>query len=319
MSLAYDRQINCNNKQDFYFILTHIAYTFSDIIDGKEVDKNIDPLIHNALSKGKRNKAIIEVVPRSWNKYDKMIWDKWNVNLNYLNTHFVIPVDQYYIDRKVDDNPKYKYSAKDPCYAYMIGQQSNGIWLIKLYFPNRDRSKKELKFVTNSNVIEGLPNLELDNYDYILITKSSKDRLSIGSHLSSHPLYGGAGAKLNIGIVNLPSESYHLKQKEYDYLKSKLDDNGMMFSLLDFDKAGRTGAKYLEETYGIPYLFITRGEFGLPNYKAKDFADLHEVYTNDQINQFIDETLTYVKLRYRQDEEGSSFRESSFLSDNLPY
>ena len=77
----------------------------------------------------------------------------------------------------------------------------------------------------------------------------------------------------------------------------------MIISLLDFDKVGRKGAKYLQETYNIPYLFITRGEFGLYNYKAKDFADLHKVYTNKEIKQFINETLTYVKLKYRRNEE----------------
>ena len=319
LSLAFERKIEPNNKQDFYFILKHIAYTFSDIIDDKEVDKNIDPLIQNAIRKGKGNKAIIEIVPRSWNKQDKDIWSKWNVNLGYLNTHFVVPVDQYYINRGIDSNPKYYYRAKDPCYAYILGQNRKGIYLIKLYFPLRNRAK-ELKFITNCNVLEGLPNLELDNYDYILITKSSKDRLSIGSHLASHPLYGGFEAKLNIGIVNLPSENYRLKQNEYDYLRNKLSENGIIVSLLDFDCTGRQGAKYLQETYSIPYLFITRGELGLPNYKAKDFADLHEIYNVEEINQFINETITYIKLKYGKDTEyGSSFEGYGMSCDNLPY
>ena len=42
LSLAFERKIEPNNKQDFYFILKHIAYTFSDIIDGKEVDENVN-------------------------------------------------------------------------------------------------------------------------------------------------------------------------------------------------------------------------------------------------------------------------------------
>ena len=319
LSLAYERKIEPNNKQDFYFILKHIAYTFSDIIDGKKVDDNIDPLIQNAIKKGQANKAIIEIVPRSWNKQDKEIWNKWGVNLAYLNTHFVIPVDQYYINRGVDSEPKYYYKAKDPCYAYMLGQNRRGIYLIKLYFPLRNRAT-ELKFITNCNVLEGLPNLELDNYDYILITKSSKDRLSIGSHLALHPLYGGDGSKLNVGIVNLPSESYKLKQNEYDWLVNKLADDGVIFSLLDFDSTGRKGAKYLEETYDIPYLFITRGELGLPDYKAKDFADLHEVFSIEEINQFIKETLTYAKIKYKKgDTSNTAFGEFEELFDNLPY
>lgn len=298
LSLICKRKIEPNNKQDFYFILKHIANTFSNIIDGKEVDENITYEIKDAIAVGKKRRPIIEIVPRSWNKSDKDYWGKLGVSLSYLNTHFVIPVDQYYIDRGVNTEPKYYYKQKDPCYAYMLGQNRQGIHFIKLYFPNRNRTT-ELKFITNCNVLEGLLNLELNNYDFILITKSSKDRLSIGGHLDMIPFYGGANAKLNIGIINLPSENYHLTEKEYSWLTNKLAPNGKLISLLDFDYTGRCGAKYLYETYDIPYMFITRGEFGLYNYRCKDFADLHDVYTIKQINQFINETITYVTLKFK--------------------
>ncbi len=317
LSLAYERKIETNNKQDFYFILKHIAYTFSDVIDGKEVDPNLQPLIANALSKGKSRKQIIDLVTRSWNKQDKELWAKWGVDLSYLNTHFVFPIDQYYINRGVDTDPKYYYKQKDPCYAYILGTNRQGIRLIKLYFPCRNRST-QLKFITNCNVLEGLPNLELDNYDYILITKSSKDRLSIGNHICNNPLYGG-GKRLNIGVINLPSENYQLKQVEYDWLVKKLADDGMILSLLDFDQTGRKGAKYLEETYNIPYLFITRGEFGLPNFECKDFADLHDKFNKKEINRFIEDTKKYVEIRFKTSEENSDAFEQRILCDDFPF
>ena len=317
LSLAYERKIETNNKQDFYFVLKHIAYTFSDVIDGKEVDPNLQPLIVNALSKGKSRKQIIDLVTRSWNKQDKELWAKWGVDLSYLNTHFVFPIDQYYINRGVNTDPKYYYKQKDPCYAYILGTNRQGIRLIKLYFPCRNRST-QLKFITNCNVLEGLPNLELDDYDYILITKSSKDRLSIGNHICNNPLYGG-GKRLNIGVINLPSENYQLKQVEYDWLVKKLADDGMILSLLDFDQTGRKGAKYLEETYNIPYLFITRGEFGLPNFECKDFADLHDKFNKKEINRFIEDTKKYVELRFKTSEENSDAFEQRILCDDFPF
>ena len=317
LSIAFERKIETANKQDFYFVLKHIAYTFSDVIDGKTTDPNLQPLIANAVEKSKTRKAIIDIAPRSWNKYDKDIWGRWGVDLSYLNTHFVIPVDQYYINRTVDTQPKYYYKAKDPCYAYILGTNRQGIRLIKLYFPRRNR-RTELKFITNCNVLEGLLNIELDNYDYILITKSSKDRLSIGNHLMLHPLYGGAN-KLNIGIVNLPSENYKLKQHEYDWLVKRLADDGMILSLLDFDQTGRLGAKYLEETYNIPYLFITRGEFGLPNFNAKDFADLHDKFNKEQINKFIEDTKKYVEIRFKQSKQDTYDTGEGFYGDILPF
>ena len=213
LSIAFERKIETNNKQDFYFVLKHIAYTFSDLIDGKTTDPNVQPLLADAVAKGKTRKAIIDIAPRSWNKYDKDIWGKWGIDLSYLNSHFIIPVEQYYINRTVDTEPKYYYNRKDPCYAYMLGTNRQGVRLIKLYFPRRNR-RTELKFITNCNILEGLLNLELDNYDYILITKSTKDRLSIGNHLMLHPLYGGA-KKLNIEVINLPSENYRIQQIVY--------------------------------------------------------------------------------------------------------
>ena len=312
LSIAYGRKIETNNKQDFYFVLKHIANTFSDIIENKQVDENVTEVVKTAIAIGKQRKPIIEIVPRSWNKKDKEYWKSIGINLDYLNTHFVIPVDQYYIDRGVNTDPKYYYKDKDPCYAYMLGQNRKGIYLIKLYFPNRNRNRQQ-KFITNCNVLEGLLNLELNNYDYILITKSSKDRLSIGNHLALHPFYGGGGAKLNIGVINLPSEGYKLKEREYDWLLNKLAPNGKIISLLDFDYTGRKGAKYLYETYNIPYIFITRGEFGLPNYQSKDFAELHEHYTYEQINTFIQETITYVNIKYEANDD------TSFDCSELPY
>lgn len=319
LSIAWERKVETNNRQDFYAILKHIAYTFRDIIDGKDKDEYNDNLLKSAVSKARTKKAIIEVVPRSWNKQDSILWNNWGINLSYLNTHFVIPVDQYYINRSVYTEPKYHYTKKDPCYAYILGQNKQGIYLIKLYFPLRDR-ERQLKFITNCNVLEGIPNLELNDYDYILITKSSKDRLSIGSHLNQHFLYGGAGNKLNIGIINLPSENYKLTDLEYNYLKNKLNSNGKIFSLLDFDRTGRIGAKYLYDTYNIPYLFITRGELGLYNYGVKDFADLHSKYSIEEINNFIDETLTYINIKYGTNNEYNPFTcGQGFADTTLPY
>lgn len=318
LSIVYERPIDSSKKEDFYFILKHICKTFN--VTERDNQYEVDDDIKTALYKSKQRKAIIEIASRSWNRQDKNIWNKLNVGLDYLNTHFVIPVNQYYINRASNPEPKYVYDSKDPCYAYMLGQNRQGVYLIKLYFPLRNRKKGQLKFVTNCNVLEGLPNLERDDYDYIIITKSSKDRLSLGSHLSKHSFYGGDKRTLRIGVINLPSENYRLKANEYDWLKARLNEDGMIVSLLDFDETGRNGANYLLETYDIPYLFITRGEFGLENYSnCKDFADLHDVYSNDEIDEFINQTISYVEKRYKWNENYSDayFRR---LSDcDLPY
>ena len=93
----------------------------------------------------------------------------------------------------------------------------------------------------------------------------------------------------------------------------------MILSLLDFDRTGRNGADYLLETYGIPYLFITRGEFGLEDYGCKDFADLHDKYTNDEIDTFIKDSIRYVELRYRKTENNTDAYFKRLSDCDLPY
>lgn len=290
LTIGYGREFNVSNKQDFYNILKHISYTFNDIIYGKEIDVNHDRFISSSVKKMRGQKSIIELVVRSWNKEDIKIWNKWGITTTYLDTHFTYPIEQYYINRFSNPQPKYFYNYKDPCYAYILGVNRKGIYNIKLYFPNRDRVTNS-KFITNSNCLEGIPNLELYNYDFIIITKSSKDRLSLGCHLYEYPLRGVEDELINIGIVNVPSENYMLTQQEYDFLYSRLRSGGTIVSFMDFDRQGRKCASYLRDTYNIPYIFITRGEFGVLNdYGAKDFAELKENYSFDVINEFILET-----------------------------
>lgn len=311
LSIIYKRKITTEKKSDFYFILKHIAITFSDIISGKEVDPDVNNSINNAINTIKHRKPVIDIAFRSWNQDDSKLWKRWRINLTYLDTHYVYPVDQYYIDRSADTLPSYYYNNSDPCYAYFIGRNDKlGEIYWKLYFPLRNR-KKELKFVTNCNAIEGWYNLENIKYDYILITKSTKDRLAIGNHLLHHPLYGRCNNKLNVGIVNLPSEVYHLHKEEYNVLLDRVKDYNNIYSLLDFDRTGRIGAKLLSDNYGIKSLFITRGELGLPNYKCKDFAELEETYSEEQIDSFVKETLKYIQIKYERNAESDE--------DYIPY
>ena len=295
LSYGCKRIINISNKEDFYFVLKHIASTFSKLIYGKEVDKYIDSTLNAAIKRVKHQKSIIEIVRRNYNNSDKKIWAKWGIDLTYLQTRFVYAVDQYYINRFANPAPKYFYDDRDPCYAYVLGMNKKGIYNIKLYFPLRD--KAHFKFITNSNTLEGIPNLELNDYDFIILTKSSKDRIAIGCHLYKYPLYDEEGAVIKIGIINVPSENHRLNLMEYNYIKGKLGPYGRIISFMDFDRTGIICAKYLKRTFDIPYIFITNGTYGFSDYGAKDFAELKEQYSDSVINEFINETITYINER----------------------
>lgn len=291
------KNVDISNKGWFIFILKHIAYTFRNIIYGKDKDENIEGIIAEGVNAARNRKPIIEFVPRQWNNYDKNYWGKFHVPISYLNTNFVYPVDYFYINRKVNPEPKYYYEndRKDVCYAYMLGQDKRGIYNIKLYFPNRKHGT--IRFITNSNCLEGLLNLELSEYDSIIITKSTKDRISLRAYLDAIDLsisYGGTALR-TIGLVNIPHESYKLKQNEYDWLRAKCP-NGLILSLMDNDNTGYREAIWLRNNYNIIPLCIPR------EYEVKDFAELRSKYSIETIKELINLSYNYIADNYAENE-----------------
>lgn len=291
------KNVDISNKGWFIFILKHIAYTFRNIIYGKDKDENIEGIIAEGVNAARNRKPIIEFVPRQWNNYDKNYWGKFHVPISYLNTNFVYPVDYFYINRKVNPEPKYYYEndRKDVCYAYMLGQDKRGIYNIKLYFPNRKHGT--VRFITNSNCLEGLLNLELNEYDSIIITKSTKDRISLRAYLDAIDLsisYGGTALR-TIGLVNIPHESYKLKQNEYDWLRAKCP-NGLILSLMDNDNTGYREAIWLRNNYDIIPLCIPR------EYEVKDFAELRSKYSTETIKELINLSYNYIADNYAENE-----------------
>lgn len=288
ISATYNRIINVENKRDFIVVLKHIAFTFSDIIYGKEVDPNLAGRLAEGRIHIQKAKPIIEFVTREWNTDDIVYWGKFGVDANWLNTHFIYAVDQYYINRRVNPQPKYFYDKSDPCYAYILGRDSNGIHNIKLYFPKRN--KKDVKFITNCNHLEGIYNLERDDYDYIVITKSTKDRVSLGKQLWMMQFYGGT-FPYNIGVINIPAENYRINTTEYYWLYDKLKEKDpyRLVTLMDNDKTGYAEAAYLRRKYRMPAIIIPK------EYNSKDFSELRSNYNSKDCSNFINQTIKYIK------------------------
>lgn len=301
-------KLNISNKHDFVKVLKHISYTFKDIFYGKEKDINLINEINTTICSIKNTKSKIELVVRDWNKYDIEYWSKMNIPINFLNLNFIHPVDQYYINRNINPEPKYYYDKEDPCYGYVLGRDKNGIYNIKLYFPKRD--KNHTKFITNCNHLEGIYNLDKNNYDIIVLTKSTKDRLCIGANIKRlNSLYGGLN-KVNIGVINIPHETYKLRQNEYDWLSSKLTEDGIIISLMDNDEVGKNEAAWLQYTYKILPILIPK------RYKSKDFAELI-INNKDNISyNAIIKCLKYINHYVR---ERNKFIRNKEESDTAPF
>lgn len=286
------KNLDVNSKQGFFEVLKHITFTFKDIFYGDAKDPLISKNIQETLSKIKKDKQIIELVIREWNDYDEQYWKQFGVDLQSLNINFIYPIEQFYINRKSNPEPKYYYSEKDPCYGYILGRDRQGIYNIKIYFPNRNKSTT--RFITNCNHLEGIYQLSNDDYDIIILTKSTKDRVSIYSCLKTiNSLYGLNNIN-KIGLINIPHETYKLRSNEYKWLLSKLSDKGIVVSLMDNDRTGMIEAQYLRKEFDILPLIIPK------QYQAKDFSEL--IMKNDKkvIHNLIINTINQIK-QYAED------------------
>jgi hypothetical protein len=303
MGVIYNKHYDISNREDFIKILRHITFTFKDIFYGSEKDINLINDINSSISIIKNKKPKIELVVREWNNDDVKYWKQFGIDLAYLNVNFVYPVEQYYIDRNINPQPKYFYKNTDPCYAYYLGKDRNNIYNIKLYFPYRDKSNT--RFITNCNHLEGIFNLNNNSYDIIVLTKSTKDRLSIGNTIMNiNSLYGGV-IKEKIGIINIPHETYKLRQNEYDWLNNKLVANGIILSLMDNDRVGKLESKWLKDNFNITPILIPK------HYNSKDFAEFINAYGIETVRIEILNTIKYINNYDRKRDKLVEFEETS--------
>lgn len=286
LSIINKEKISVTDKNGFMKILRHITFTFKDIFYGDEIDSTLTQQIKDAINVSRNTKTIIDLVVRNWNEYDELYWKEIGVNLQHLNLNFIYPIEQYYIDKNINPEPKYYYKISDPCYAYFLGKDRNGVNNIKLYFPNRDKHSAS-KFICNCNHLEGIYNLDRNDYNYIVITKSTKDRLSIGCTIQSIFPYGEI-PNIKIGVINIPHETYKLRNYEYEWLKSKLTVDGKLISLMDNDKVGIVEANWLRKVYNIIPIFIPI-ESG-----CKDFAEYRAKYNISVISENIKQSINYI-------------------------
>ena len=230
ISGTYNKIINVENKRDFIAVLKHITLTFSDIIYGTAVDPNLAGHLAEGRIRIQKSKPIIEFVNREWNTDDITYWGNIGVDINWLNTHFIYAVDQYYINRRINPQPKYYYDSDDPCYAYVLGRDSNGIHNIKLYFPKRD--KKDTRFITNCNHLEGIYNLERDNYDYIIIDcPPSLNMLTINALTAATSVL--VPIQCEYYALEGLSQLIHTIDLVKDRLNNDLEIEGVVFTMYD--------------------------------------------------------------------------------------
>jgi len=295
--VGYVLNKNVKNGYDFVEILTHIAIQLGVIDDdgrAKAIEKR---KVSSRLIEIKKEKKIIEISDRRINKLDLEYWNKYiydeNFTIKYLKYFNIYMVKTYWIDRHINPVHKYDYNYNDPCYAYYGLTDSDGIDNIKLYFPNRKKPNPYPKFITNASFIFGIHHLvNLKTIDFLIITKSTKDVVSLYSYTNKY--------NPKIGIVSLSSESTPLNKEQFDWLSSfvtkkiKNTDHKAVFTLLDFDLTGIRMSNRLRKEFNTYPFFITNGRFGTVDYNEKDFTDLTDTYNKDQIDNLISVSINNI-------------------------
>jgi hypothetical protein len=137
-------------------------------------------------------------------------------------------------------------SDYSPIYGYYFGKK-DGIELWKIYFPKRTK----YRFLLNNSVTQGLSQIEGIKSDYIVITKSYKDVISLRS--------------FGVYAIAPQSESVVMDEKIIEYLKRNFKT--IIFNA-DWDRAGKLFMINNRRKYGgICITFSERKTW------EKDFSD----------------------------------------------
>ncbi len=203
----------------------------------------------------KKERAIIKLNFKEFTEEELDYWKQYNIDLDLLNKYNIRSVQSCYIKNK-DDEFFNCVDRNEICFAYLFSDES-----CKIYFPHR----KLYRFITNSNYIQGLS--QLDNPKYIVWTKSYKDILC----LSLFGIQGLAMQSENV-IPKIPENLKHLPQ----------------YYLSDADQRGLRAALKVKKELKIPILVFPKELYKIG---CKDLSDGIKVLGFNKVNELVQETI----------------------------
>ncbi len=190
----------------------------------------------------------IKIKRKEFSKEDLMYWNSYNITLNTLNLYNVYPISYFWLKGNL-------YKAKQNAYSYNFYPITNNIIARKIYQPF-----DKIKWITNcGNIIQGYQSL-YENSDYIIITKSLKDVMTLKE----------------MGYVSIATST---ETKFFDdRISNKLKERYKKIILFfDNDETGKKFTESVSQNYNIQdFIFIPE------ECEVKDISDFVKTYTFDE-------------------------------------
>lgn len=212
----------------------------------------------NSLPK-KRNAIRIKVTVREWKKYDLDYWNRYGINQKALKLANIYPISHYFLNNSIRKADKHAYAyveKKDKKITFKIYQPFN---------------KAGMKWRSNNDLsVWELWELLPQTHDFLVITKSRKDALSIM-------------CTTGIPATSLQAEGTIPKKQVIDELRSRFK-HIFLFYDNDFDSSENWGQMYskkLSEKFELPDIFIP------DEYESKDYTDFIIKYSIEEAKQML--------------------------------
>lgn len=209
---------------------------------------------------------------REWKLHDLTFWSQFGITKKTLELFNVTPISHIFINDKIITADKH---------AYCFTERKDGNVTFKIYQP----FNVDYKWLNNHNESvwqgwEQLPNkknLREFDHDYLIITKSLKDVMSI---------YDVCG----IPAISLQAESVKPKLQIINLLKERFKTVFVLYDN-DYDKETNWGREFglkLAEEFGLVQLEINE------DLESKDFSDLVKNWGKSIAKEYLENNIKEV-------------------------
>lgn len=241
--------------------------SFSHAVDYIVEDYN-DYILHNNggynLEEFKQYSKyqVSQYITRTWNTKDQYYWTQFNIGSKLLNSHNVFAISSYTMSKEDDGIKKSLTIQGDYIYGYLTKE---GV-LYKIYQPKN----KDKKFLKVKDYIQGIDQLE--DHEYLIITSSLKDIMSIKS------------LKLKVDLVAPSSENVTISEDLIVRWKKKYKKVMVFF---DNDAAGIKAMEKYRDKYRLNCILLTMAKDvsdSIKNYGVKDVREKLVPHINNAIH-----------------------------------